>query len=266
MQQGNEFQCYTRGIPINNEIIDNRLPITPIEHAIIYRAGDNICSISGSKSSVLIPLTETTQEEFSFKLASIISEQTAAHNDNKTLKNFFDGNTQIGYNYKRNELIFYNNRFGYCVVLHTPSGHIFRWDKSFQNIIDAHGKLIAQGRDNALYDLLNETEAFTEITLITHPIQFAPDTYTRLRQILWRMKGDYVDIESIVTSMHELDGNNRVTNRLSFNGYMAGHLPIKHIAPPAKYYRLMLNGVVSPDCRIECADTAYTIVENNKLR
>lgn len=266
MQQGNELQCYSHCIPINNEHIDNRLPVTPIEHAVIYRSGNNICTISGAQSNVILSLDETAQDDFSYILPSVMSDGSEAHTDNETLEDFFVKETRIGYNYPQHEMIFYNNNHNYCMVLHIPSGHLYRLDKKYTHILAAQGSLIAQGNDNALYNLYNEIDAYSLISLITNPIQLVPDGYTRLRQLMWRMKGNYVRIESIITASHEPDGCNKTTHRLYYNGYIAGHLPVKHLSPPYKYFRFMLYGVVTHDFRLDCADIAYIPVENNKLR
>ncbi|MBR6757024.1 MAG: hypothetical protein IKM35_00895 [Bacteroidaceae bacterium] len=266
MRNGDEIQCYSQALPINNTKVDNRLPVTPIEQAIIFRSGDNIYSITGSQCSVLLPLSESMSSAIEVNLNTILPDCTEAHTDSNTLTNYFNGYTKIAYNYNLQEMIFYNDRHNYCIVLHIPSGHLYRRERTFRHIIDAQGKLMAQGDNNALYDLYNESEAFVEITLVTHPLQFTPDTYTRLRQLMWRMKCDYTHIESIITAAHEPEGQNNITHRLTYQGYIAGHLPIRHTAPPFKFYRFILNGVVSSDFRLDCADVAYDVVENNKLR
>lgn len=267
MQVGNGEVCYARHTPINNEQLDSNIMLTPTEDAIIYRSGDRLSVISGSSTRELLSLKEFDLSNFNNQLPSLLPpEASEATLDDTPLATFFTNNTVMGYRQKEKELIFCTPNYPYCVVLHLPTGHLYRLEYKFRNIINGNNTLLAQGSNNAIFNLNEESSSTTYITLVTHPIQLVPDTYTRLRQVMWRMQGRNAVITITIVAAHEPEGNYRIISSFTYSGEICGHLPIKLLTPPYKYYRLIISGRVSPNFYLDCADIAFMPVDNSKLR
>lgn len=266
MQQGEGDVCYARCTLIDNASIDTDTSIITTEKNIIYRSGDNLLSLNGSESTVLLPLSELKQENFEIYLRNFIGDMGIAHTDNSSLSDFFDTPISIGYLHRNNELIFFNPLFKYTLVLHLPTQHIYRSDIPTRGIVQDNNSLWVQSNNNAIYDLNREIDATTVVSLITHPIQLVPDTYTRLQQILLRMSCSHCNITIKILASHEPDGIYSNINTVKYEGRIAGHLPLKILAPGYKYYRIIVAGDVAHDFILDCADIMYEPTENNKLR
>ncbi len=267
MQHGTSEVCYARCTPLNNEHLNGNILITPTENAIIYRAGDNLSIISGSQVKVLLPLTEFAQPRFDELLHTLFPDTASTGTlDNATLRQFFNSITTIGYLQNDKELIFCNPSYPYSIVLHLPSGHLYRFEYNLRHIVNGYNTLLAQGVNNAIYNLNKETEALRYVALITHPMQFISDTYTRLRQVLWRMQGLDVHLTITIAAAHEPDGTYRIIHSFNYDGEVCGHIPSRTINPPYKWYRFSICGEVSPDFHLDCADVAFIPTENNRLR
>lgn len=267
MQVGTGEVCYARHIPINNEVLNGNIMLTTIEDAIIYRSGDRLSMISGSNTRELLSLKEFDRSNINLQLPSLLPpDASEAATDDTPLTTFFTDSTIMGYRQKEKELIFCNSQYPYCIVLHLPTGHLYRLEYKLRNIINGYNALLAQGSSNAIFNLNNESRSTTYIALATHPIQLAPDTYTRLRQVMWRMQGSNTLITITIVAAHEPEGDYRIINSFTYSGEISGHLPIKLLTPPYKYYRFIISGRVSPDFYLDCADVAFIPAENNKLR
>lgn len=266
MQQGNGAVCYSRCTPISNEISHEGALILPTDRAIIYLSGKNLSVITGSERKILLPLAELEPYNFNSTLPSLLKDIPAGLKDNTPILQYIDKDVMAAYNHTKEELILCNKKFSYCWILHIPSRHLYRWDIPLRAIIGNGEKLLAQSNNNIIYDLNKESKSISNILLITHPIQLAPDMYTRLRQVVWRMQTTHCVVSLYVFGAHEPDGTYKVIFHSAFEGESMGHLPLRIFSAPYKYYRLILSGIVSPDFTLDCADIAYDIVENNKLR
>lgn len=267
MQVGNGEVCYARQTPINNEQLDSNIMLTPTEDAIIYRSGNKLSMISGSHTRELLPLKEFNNTNFDKQLSSFLPlDASQATTDATPLSTFFTNDTVMCYRQKENELIFCNANYPYCIVLHLPTGHIYRLEYKLRNIVNSYNTLLAQGSNNAIFNLNKESSTTTYVSLITHPIQPAHDIYTRLRQVMWRMQGSNALITITIIAAHEPEGNYRIISSFTYSGEISGHLPVKLLTPPYKYYRFIISGNISPDFHIDCADIAFMPVDNNKLR
>lgn len=266
MQVGSNEVCYSRSTPINQEIIDSNAVITPIDSSIIYKSGKNISIINGSKCSVLLPLTEFPDNDFNAQLASILANNNAPSLDNTMLTTFFKGDITVGYRHLSKELIFCNKNEPYSIVLDLASKHLYRLDRSYRNIVVGQNTIYGQCNNIELHDLNQEIAANTYVCLVSKPIQLAPDTYTRLRQVSWRMQGADSNIKLCITGSHEPYGENNLLQKASYNGAIKGHIPMRIMATPYKYYRIILYGNVASNFMLDCVDLAFEIVEHNKLR
>ena len=266
MQVGSGDVCYTRCTPLNNEPTNESGFILPIEHAVIYLSGNNLSIISGSTSKIILPLAEISATRFNDMLPSLLPDASAACADDTPIINYINDNISVIYNHLNKELTFYNHNYTYCWVLHIPSGHLYRREESIRSMVCGGGNLLIQGQNGIIYNAHNELEAFRDISLITKPIQLAPDMYARLRQVLWRMQTSHCILSLSVLAAHEPDGTYKVIHRSNFEGAIEGHLPMRIFSAPYKYYRLALMGTMAHDATIDGADMAFDIVENNKLR
>ncbi len=266
MQVGTGNICYARCTPLNNEHTGKHSFILPIENAVIYLSGNKISLISGSQCKDLLSLTEIPAGNFNDALARLLPSLSSAGKDITPIINYVKENTTATYNYNKNELILCNNDYPYCWILHLPSGHLYRWEQSIQSIVGCGDMLLAQNSNRMIYNLNDKIGSSGEIQLITKPLQLVPDTYTRLRQIVWRMQASHCSLSVTILAAHEPDGTYKVIHRSRYDGSIKGHLPVRILSAPYKYFRLALSGTVSPDTTIDCADLTYEIVENNKLR
>ena len=266
MQVGTEDICYTRCTPINNERTKEQGLIVPTQSAIIYRSGNNISVISGAESSVLLPLTEISTINFNEQKSKLLPQLSPAGKDHTPILEYLDENAVAIYNHSKDELILCNNRFPYCWILHLPSRHLYRWEQAVRGIVSSGNTILFQGQNNIIYNLNNEITSIKDVCLITKPIQLLPDAYTRLRQVIWRMHSSQGVLSLCILASHEPDGTYRPIYRATYEGYINGHLPLRIFSAPYKYFRIALSGSVSPDFTIDCADLAYDIVGNNKLR
>ena len=266
MQVGTDDICYTRCTPLNNEYTNKQGFILPIERAVIYLSGNNISLISGSQSKVLLPLNEIETANFNNTLPKLLPKLSIGCCDSTPIIKYIDPNTTATYNHKKNELILCNNNYPYCWILHIPSGHLYRRELSLKSIISNGDTLLAQSNNNIIYNLNSEIESVCNVHLITKPLQFAPDMYTRLRQVVWRIQAAQCALSLCILAAHEPDGAYKVIYQSKYEGFLAGHLPLRVFSAPYKFYRLALWGTITPDATIDAADLAYDIVENNKLR
>lgn len=266
MQIGEGNVCYARCTLINNAGIDKEMPVAPAVSNIIYRSGCYLASIDGSTCKTLLSLAQSKQENFINQIPGLLKESNLSHTDNTALIDYFGDKISVGCLHRHNELIFCNPAYCYCIVLHLPSGHLYRMDKPIRNLIQSNDKLLAQSYNNAIYDLSREIDATSVICLITEALQPLPDTYTRLRQIMLRMSCSHADIAIRIIASHEPDGTYGVIYKATYNGTIAGHLPLKICAPPYKYYRIIINGSVSHDFTLDCADLAFEPQKTDKLR
>ena len=266
MQVGSGDICYTRCTPLNNEHTGEHCFILPTEHAVIYLSGNKISLISGSQCKVLLSLTEIPASNFNDSLARLLPSLSTAGKDITPIINYVKENTTATYNHKKNELILCNSNYPYCWVLHLASGHLYRWEQAIQSIVSSGDTLLAQSSNKMIYNLNDEIESFCKIQLVTKPLQFTPDTYTRLRQVIWRMQASHCTLSITILAAHEPDGTYKVIHRSRYKGCCKGHLPLRIFSAPYKFYRLALSGTVSHDTTIDCVDLAYDVVENNKLR
>ena len=266
MQVGSGDICYTRCTPLNNEYTGEQSFILPTEHAVIYLSGNKISLISGSQCKVLLSLTETPAIHFNDSLASLLPALSTAGRDNTPIINYVKENTTATYNHKKDELILCNSNYPYCWVIHLASGHLYRWEQSIQSVVGSGDTLLAQSSNRMIYNLNDEIDSFGNIALVTQPLQLLPDTYTRLRQVVWRMQASHCNLTIAILAAHEPDGTYKVIHRSNYEGRIMGHLPLRIFAAPYKFFRLTLSGTVSHDTTIDCVDLAYDITLNNKLR
>lgn len=266
MQVGSGDICYTRCTSLNNERTNKQGFILPIEHAVVYLSGNNLSVISGSTSRVILPLSEIQPSNFNAMLPRLLPELTAAGIDDTPIYKYISDNTAAIYNHKKHELIIYNSNYSYCWILHIPSGHLYRWEEPIRNIVCNGENLFIQSNNGIIYNSNNEIQSFRKINLITKPLQFSRDMYSRLRQVVWRMQASHGILSLSVLASHEPDGTYKAIYRSTFDGAIDGHLPMRIFSAPYKYYRLALSGTLAPDATIDGVDMAFDIVENNKLR
>ena len=266
MQQGTGTTCYSRCTPINNEATHKNSLILPTDRAIIYLSGKDLSVLSGSQCKVLVTLSELKPHNFIKKLPNLVNNTCECLTDSTPILNYINDDISAIYNHKKKELIISNKKFSYSWILHIPSQHLYRWEQSLQSIIGNEDTLLMQHQNGIIYNLNDEIESLTDISLITHPIQCAPDMYARIRQFVWRMQSTYCLLSLYVLAAHEPDGTYKTIYHSTFEGGISGHLPLRIFSAPYKYYRLILSGTVSPDFTLDCADISYDIVENNKLR
>lgn len=266
MQQGEGEICYARCTLIDNICVDVNTPIITTEKNIIYRSNDNIMCLNGTESSVLLPLKELKQETFEQSLPSLLNNTRIAHTDNTSLLDFFQGDVSIGYIQRNNELVFYNPQYQYTLVIHLPTRHIYRSDCSIRGIVQDNDILYAQSHYNVIYNLGNEIDTTSLISLVTHPIQLIPDTYTRLHQIMLRMSCSNCDLKIAIVASHQPDNTYDNIYTAQYNGTISGQLDLKILAPAYKYYRIVISGGVSHDFILDYADVMFQPSQNNKLR
>lgn len=266
MQHGEGNICYARCTPINREIIRPDSYIIPTENAIVYTTEQNLSMISGSESSIILQLIEFQETTFNEQLASLVSTATTACLDSHQLIDFFTGAVCMGYLYHEKEMVFCNRSLPYTITLHLPTQHLYRQSRRYVTLLNGYNSMLAQDSEGTLYDLCQEIPAQTAIALVTRPMGEDSDSYYRLRQVAWRMEGNPVYLSLLATGSHETDGKNGLLYKASYNGRIAGHLPLRLTTPPYKYYRLLLHGTVNSDFRIDCADLTTEVCENNKLR
>lgn len=266
MQVGSEDVCYSRCNPLNNELHNIGSFILSAGSTIIYRSGNKLLTLAGAESSVLLSLDEIIPSTFYDDISTLSPKLTPAATDTTSLSDYLDGKISALYNHKRNELMLCNPHFSYSLVLHIPTGHLYRWQQSFSTIVSGGTTLLAQGSNGLLYDLGRDIAAHKQIAIVTQPIQFAPDTYARLRRIMWRMQGSYCNISLYVLASHQPHGQYGIIHHSTYNGSVAGHLPLRIWAAPYKYYRLILTGSVSHNFSIDSIDLSYDLTESNKLR
>lgn len=266
MQQGDGEVCYARCTLINNASVDKNTPLITTENNIIYRSGNNLLCLNGTESSLLLPLDELKQSRFEASIPTLLATSDASCTDNTSLHDYIGNDISIGYLPQFNELIFCNPSYNYMQVLHLPSGHIYRLSNRVRRIVNSNNRLLAQSHNNAIYDLNRTMESTSEISLISHPIQLIPDTYTRLRQVVLRMSCSNASITVSVLASHEPDGTYGNIFTATYDGELVGHLPIKLHAPAYKYYRMVIRGRVAHDFTLDCADFSFEATKSNKLR
>lgn len=266
MQVGSNEVCYARATPISQEPIEPAALIIPIENGIVYRSGDNLLLLKGATSKILLPLKEVIFNTFNRQLPSIVGDEESSILDASSLNAFFSGNLSAGYRHINNELIFGNLSRPYSIALELSTGHLYRIDTAYQALVWGENALYAQVNNNQLHNLNHDIKQSRDVCLISKPIALAPDTYTRLRQVMWRMQGNNCTLKLIVTASHEPEGESIVIQQVIYEGNIAGHLPMKIHSSPYKYYRLILVGNVPSRFLLECVDMAFDVVENNKLR
>lgn len=265
MQHGEGSICYARCTPINREIIREGSCIVPIENAIVYTTENALSMISGAESSIVLSFAEFSEETFDKQLPLLMPTATTACIDNHPLTDFFNGAVCMGYLHHEKEMMFCNKSFPYTLALHLPSLHLYRQSRQYATLLNGYNSMLAQDKGGVLYDLCQELPAQVAIALVTRPIG-ENDSYYRLRQVAWRMEGNPVYLSLLITGSHEVDGTNGLLYKATYNGHIAGHLPLRLTTPPYKYHRLLLHGTVRENFRIDCADLIIDTCENNKLR
>ncbi|MBE6306813.1 MAG: hypothetical protein E7084_04095 [Bacteroidales bacterium] len=266
MQVGSDDVCYSRCNPLNNEIHNIGSLLLSAGAAIIYRSGNKLLALTGAESSVLLSLDEIIPSAFYNDISTLSSKLTPAATDATSLSDYLAGKISAIYNHKSNELMLCNPDFSYSLVLHLPTGHLYRRQQSFSTIVSNGSAMLAQGNNGLLYDLGRDVISQKQVAIVTQPIQPAPDTYARLRQVMWRMQGSYCNISLYILAAHQPHGQYGIIHHATYDGRVIGHLPLRIWTAPYKYYRLILAGSVSHDFSIDCIDLSYDLAENNKLR
>lgn len=266
MHVGSGNICYERTTPISNIQVRPSSPIIAIEQAIVFLADSELYIISGSQCKVLLPLTELAANEFNSHIGTILTNASPACTDNILLQDYISGAASAVYRQDLKEIIFCNESFTYSLVLHLPTGHLYRWERNFLTIAGNSLIMLAQYRNGFIFNIYNKSDAISSVCLISQPITNTNDTFVRLRQVVWRMQGASAAITLLITASHEPDYNNIVIHKALFNGCIDGHLTTNILSAPYKYYRLILIGDVSPDFTLDGVDIAYDVIENNRLR
>ncbi len=266
MQLGDGNICYNRCNLINNANVDKSMPTITTERSIIYRAGNNLYYLNGSDSNILLPLTSMKEQYFESCIPALLGNTNSAFIDKTSLADYLSGDISMGYIDMYNELIICNPAYKYCIVLGLQSGHIYRKECSIRRIVQSGNRLWAQSSNNAIYDIGKENNSMSTMCLISQPIQLIPDAYARVQQIVLRMSCSNANITMKVIAAHEPDGTYNNIYTASYNGTIAGHLPLRLLAPGYKHFRIIIYGTVSHDFILDCADIMFEPVNVNKLR
>ncbi len=264
LETGENNLCYGISQPVNREIADERHDIIPIDNGIIYISARGISVLSGVSSALLLSFTDNHREELP-DCGNIPEEIQGAFRNDTSIQDYLC-ECQLGYNYVTQELVFLHPLFPYLLILHIPSGNIYRRSGRYSSLYQHFPILLVSDANGIVYDMMQEAPGDVPFALVTRPIKLIPDFYKRWRETSVLCTFDSSWLQLSLWGGYEAEGSFRKLSSFNLAGKIRGHIPFKTMGPPYKYHCISITGVADPTFQLSTIDTRFEATENNHLR
>ena len=268
LRQGSGEVLYASQSPVNREVALSPRHIISVDDAVLYLSDQGLMALLGSDSELLSRPFDGTPDTMPGPALSVLGAMepvmTSAVDD--TPFRTFVENAEIGYNYIEKELLFLAPGYSYMWVFDLLSAQWTRRSASYVSFYSLYPTLLAVDDESRVYDLCDEQAADgVEVALVTRAIKLLPDVEKRIPRWALRCSDDNASLAFSLWASNRADEGYGAIFRARAEGAIPGRVSLRTIAPPYKYHRLSLSGVVSSRFHLDAVDVVYEPVNSSKL-
>ena len=268
LRQGSGEVLYASQSPVNREVALSPRHIISVDDAVLYLSDQGLMALLGSDSELLSRPFDGTPDTLPGPALSVLDAtepvMTSAV-DNTPFRTFVE-NAEIGYNYIEKELLFLAPGYSYMWVFDLLSAQWTRRSASYVSFYSLYPTLLAVDDESRVYDLCDEQAAGgVEVALVTRAIKLLPDVEKRIPRWALRCSDDNASLAFSLWASNRADEGYGAIFGARAEGAIPGRVSLRTIAPPYKYHRLSLSGVVSSRFHLDAVDVVYEPVCSSKF-
>ena len=268
LRQGSGEVLYASQSPVNREVALSPRHITSVDDAVLYLSDQGLMALLGSDSELLSRPFDGTPDTLPGPALSVLDAMEPVMTsavDNTPFRTFVE-NAEIGYNYIEKELLFLSPGYSYMWVFDLLSAQWTRRSASYVSFYSLYPTLLAVDDESRVYDLCDEQAADrVEVALVTRAIKLLPDVEKRIPRWALRCSDDNASLAFSLWASNRADEGYGAIFGARAEGAIPGRVSLRTIAPPYKYHRLSLSGVVSSRFHLYAVDELYEPVNSTKL-
>lgn len=268
LRQGSGEVLYASQSPVNREVALSPRHIISVDDAVLYLSDQGLMALLGSDSELLSRPFDGTPDTLPGPALSVLDAMEPVMTsavDNTPFRTFVE-NAEIGYNYIEKELLFLSPGYSYMWVFDLLSAQWTRRSASYVSFYSLYPTLLAVDDESRVYDLCDEQAADrVEVALVTRAIKLLPDVEKRIPRWALRCSDDNASLAFSLWASNRADEGYGAIFGARAEGAIPGRVSLRTIAPPYKYHRLSLSGVVSSRFHLDAVDVVYEPVNSSKL-